>query len=317
MLARRKLLGILASTWTAQAIYAVCKLGVPDLLAEGPATASALAAATGADQVALTRLLRALCGAGILTQPDRGTFALTSTGELLRSEVPGSVRLNALMQGDEIFRSFAEIMHTVAGNGPAFEKVYGTGFYDYLARNPEAAAIFVASMADEGVPSGLYEVDLGGAGTIVDVGGGDGGLLLAVLGDEQHGILLELGPAVQRAKERLAPLGDRVTFREGSFFDAVPEKGDVYVLCRVLHNWNDENASRILRRVKEAMPARGRLVVLEEFLDESSGGPVDLLMLVTLEGRDRTAAEYQDLLERHGFAVTKIGRGVLEAGHGS
>jgi SAM-dependent methyltransferase len=317
MLARRKLLGILASTWTAQAIYAVCKLGVPDLLAQGPATASALAAATGADQVALTRLLRALCGAGILTQPEPGTFALTSTGELLRSEVPGSVRLNALMQGDEIFRSFAEIMHTVAGNGPAFEKVYGIGFYDYLARNPDAAGIFVASMADEGVPSGLGEVDLSGAGTIVDVGGGDGGLLLAVLGDEQHGILLELGPAVQRARERLAPLGGRVTLVEGSFFDGVPEKGDVYVLCRVLHNWNDDNASRILRRVKDAMPPQGRLVVLEEFLDESSGGPVDLLMLVTLEGRDRTAAEYRELLERNGFAITKTGQGVLEARHGS
>jgi hypothetical protein len=316
MLARRKLLGILASTWTAQAIYAVCKLGVPDLVAGGPATASALAAATGADEVALTRLLRALCGAGIFTQPEPGTFALTPSGELLRADVPGSVRLNALMQGDEIFRSFAEIMHTVAGNGPAFEKVYGTGFYDYLAQNPEAASTFVASMADEGVPAGLGELDLSDAETIVDVGGGDGGLLLSALSGHQRGILLELGPAVSRARERLAPLGDRVTLVEGSFFDRVPEKGDVYVLCRVLHNWNDENAGRILDRVKEAMPARGRLVVLEDFLDERSGGPVDLLMLVTLEGRDRTAEEYQKLLERHGFTVTRTGQGVLEARHG-
>ncbi|GIH06762.1 hypothetical protein Rhe02_48290 [Rhizocola hellebori] len=317
MLARKKLLGILASTWTAQAMYAVCKLGVPDLIAEGPATASALADATGADRVVLTRLLRALCGAGMFTQPEPGTFALTATGQLLRAQVPGSVRLNALMQGDEIFRSFAEIMHTVAGNGPAFEKVYGTGFYDYLAQNPEAAGIFIESMADEGVPPGLAEVDLSSAVTIVDVGGGDGGLLLEVLADTQRGILLELGPAVEQARKRLAPLGDRVTLVEGSFFDGVPENGDVYVLCRVLHNWNDENASRILRRVKEAMPARGRLVVLEEFLGEASGGPVDLLMLVTLQGRDRTAAEYQDLLQRNGFAVTRTGHGVLEAEHGS
>jgi hypothetical protein len=317
MLARRKLLGILASTWTAQAIYAVCKLGVPDLIAEGPATASSLAAATGADEVALTRLLRALCGAGIFTKPEPGTFALTSTGELLRADVPGSVRLNALMQGDEIFRAFAEIMHTVAGKGPAFEKVYGTGFYDYLTQNPEAASTFVASMADEGVPAALGEVDLSDAETIVDVGGGDGGLLLSVLAEHQRAILLELGPAIERARERLAPLGERVTLIEGSFFDQVPAKGDVYVLCRVLHNWNDENASRILKRVKEAMPTYGRLVVLEDFLDERSGGPVDLLMLVTLEGRDRTAREYQDLLQRNGFAVTKTAQGVLEAGHGS
>ncbi len=315
MLARKKLLGILAGTWTAQAIYAVCKLGVPDLLAEGPATASALASATGADQVALTRLLRALCGAGVLTQPQAGTFALTASGQLLRSDVEGSVRLNALMQGDEVFRSFADIMHTVMGHGPAFEKVYGTGFYDYLSQNAEAARIFTESMADEGVPPGLAEVSFAGEGTIVDVGGGDGGLLEAVLGPGQRGVLLELGPAIARARQRLAPLGDRVTLVEGSFFDVVPGEGDVYVLSRVLHNWNDANASRILKRVKEAMPAHSRLVVAEQFLDETTGGPVDLLMLVTLEGRDRTAAEYRQLLQENGFTVTAVHQGVLEARH--
>ncbi len=315
MLARKRLLGILASTWTAQAIYAVCKLGVPDLIAGGPATASELAGATGADEVVLARLMRALCAVGIFAQPQPGTFALTPTGELLRADVPGSVRLNALMQGEEVFRSFAEIMHTVQGKGPAFEKVYGTGFYDYLAQNPEAASTFVASMGDEGVPPGLAEIDLGADETIVDVGGGDGGLLAALLTEGRRGVLLELGPALERARQRLAPLGERVTFVQGSFFDEVPDKGDVYVLCRVLHNWNDENAGRILKRVKGAMPANARLVVLEEFLDETGSGPVDLLMLVTLEGRDRTAAEYRDLLQRHGFTVLKQGPGVLEAEH--
>ncbi|HCT75083.1 MAG TPA: methyltransferase [Micromonosporaceae bacterium] len=317
MLARKKLLGILAGPWLAQAVYAVVKLGVPDLLAEGPATASSLSAATGADQGALTRLLRALCSAGIFTQPTPGTFALTATGDLLRADVPGSVRLNALMQGDEVFRSFSEIMHTVLGKGPAFEKVYGYPFYDYLERNPEAAHTFTASMADQKPPEALATCDLSWASTIVDIGGGDGGLLLSLLEPHQLGVLVELPSAMVHARERLAPLGDRVSLVEGSFFDPVPPDGDVYVLCRVLHNWSDENAGLILQRIREAIPPHGRLVVLEDFLTEQGGGMVDLLMLVTLEGRDRTSAEYQELLQRNGFKVVEERPGVLEAVRGS
>src|SRR5689334_11278827 len=123
MLARRKLLGILAGPWICQALFAVVKLGVPDLLAAGPATAESLASATGASQEALVRVMRALCAAGILAEPSPRTFALTATGQLLRSDVEGSVRLHALMQGDEVYRSFAEITHTVMGGGPSFEKL--------------------------------------------------------------------------------------------------------------------------------------------------------------------------------------------------
>jgi hypothetical protein len=312
MLARKKLLGILAGPWTAQALYAVVKLGVPDLLAAGPATAVSLAATTGADPVVLARILRALCGAGIFAQPSPDSFELTATGSLLRSDVDGSVRPHVLMQGDEIYRSFAEIMHTVHGGGPAFEKVYGQPFYEYVETHPEAAQAFAVAMAAELPPPALSTCDLSSASVLVDVGGGDGGLLLEALAPHQRGVLAELPSAIYLAGQRLESLGDRVSFVPGSFFESVPPGGDVYFLCRVLHNWSDEDASRILARVHSAMPAHGRLIVLEDF----AAGMVDLLMLVTMQGRDRTAAEYQELLENNGFRVTSVRPGVLEAVHG-
>lgn len=313
MLARKRLLGLLSGTWVAQAVYAVVKLGVPDLLTQGPAPAAELARQTGASEEALVRLLRVLCGAGLFTQPEPGHFGLTASGELLRADVPGSVRLNALMQGEEVFRSFAEIMHTVRGNGPAFDKVHGTSFYAYLEEHPEAAQTFNASMGDQQPPAAVDTCDLTDAKSIVDIGGGDGRLLERVLSEDQRAVLLELPTALAAARERLARFGDRVEFVEGSFFSRVPAGGEVYVLSRVLHNWSDANAARILANVREAMPAHGRLIVLEDFLSDSGGGLVDLLMLVTLEGRDRTGAEYERLLAANGFTVTAMRPGVLEA----
>ena len=344
-LARRKLLGILSGAWLGQACYAVVKLGVPDLLAAGPRAVDDLAAATGAHPRVLHRLLRALAGAGVLRQTGPGTFALSSTGELLRSDAPGSTHLVALMHGEEVLRSFAEIMHTVRTGAPAFEKVYGRPFYEYLDDNPDAASIFIGSMGDQPVPAGLSTCDLSGVATLVDVGGGNGTLLAEVLTAYQgmRGVLLERPDAVAAARARLgeAGLADRVSFVEGSFFDAVPTGGDVYVLARVLHNWNDEHALEILRRVHAAAPPGARLVVLEELLPEAgppptadaptpsggtaAGGPAaaglgDLLMLVTLEGFDRTGVEYRELLAATGFDVLAVrhvsGRqtgGVVEA----
>jgi O-methyltransferase domain/Dimerisation domain len=313
MLARRKLLGILAGPWTAQALYAVVKLGVPDLLAAGPATPDALAATTGADATALARVMRALCLAGILAQPAPGVFELTSTGQLLRSDVDGSLRPHVLMQGDEVYRSFAEIMHTVLGGGPAFEKVYGQPFYEYVEGHPEAAQAFAVAMAAEKPPEALSTCDLSSAGVLVDIGGGDGGLLREALAPGQRGVLVELPSAIAQARQRLASLGERVSFVTGSFFEPViPTDGDVYFLCRVLHNWSDEDAGRILAQARAAMPGHARLIVLEDF---TGGGLVDLLMLVTMHGRDRSAEEYTDLLERNGFHVIAARPGVLEAAH--
>jgi hypothetical protein len=328
-LARRRLLGILSGSWLAQACYAAVKLGLPDQLAAGPRTAADLAAATGAHARTLARLLRALASAGVLRHCGAGRFGLTPVGQLLRTGAPGSAVQTALMQGEEVFRSFAEIMHTVRTGEPAFEKVYGQPFYAYLDEHPAAARTFHDAMGGQPVPAVLSTCDLSGARSVVDVGGGDGALLARLLTDHpgMRGALVERPDALRQAGSRLsaAGLAQRVELLEGSFFDPLPAGRDIYVLARILHNWADARARHILDRVHEAMPPGGRLLVLEELLPAepdpaAGGGLVDLLMLVTLEGYDRTEDEYRQLLSEAGFEVRAArpgtGRGacgVLEA----
>jgi hypothetical protein len=311
---RRRLLGILSGSWVAQGCYALAKLGVPDLLAGGPRPADELARATGADPEALHRLLRAMARCGLLRSDTPGVFALTATSELLRSDVPDSVYLHALMQGEEVFASFAEIMYTLRTGRPAFEKVYGRPFYAYLDEHPDAAAVFTTSMGAQPVPPVLDEVDWSTVdGAVVDLGGGDGGLLAEILAGRSglRGVLFERPGALAGARERMAGAGlaGRVEFVEGDFFASVPAHGGAYLLARVLHNWDDGRAAALLDRVRAAMPAHARLLVVEEFLAErvppgtGGGGMVDLLMLVTMTGHDRTEAQYRRLLAGAGFEV--------------
>jgi hypothetical protein len=313
--ARRKLLGMLSGSWLAQACYAIVTLGIPDLLAGGPRTAEDLAAATGAEPRVLARLLRALAAAGVFKQIPTQGYALTSVGDLLRSDVDGSAATIALMHGDQVYRAFGDIMHTVRTGEPAFAHVYGLPFYDYLDANPAAAAIFNASMGDQPVPAGFGECDLTGIGHLVDVGGGNGSLLAEVLARHpaMHGTLVERADAAAAARSRFAAadLDGRTTVVESDFFAGVPSGADAYVLARILHNWNDGHALDILARIHSAAAPGTRLYVLEELMPDDpvaapAAGMVDLLMLVTLEGFDRTAAEYAALLDKAGFTVTAV-----------
>jgi hypothetical protein len=328
---RKRLLAMLCATWTAQACSVFAALGLADRMAAGSRTTTELAAAADLDAMALRRLLAALAEAGVLHQTSADRFELSQIGEYLRSDVPGSMHGTAVLYGAEVYQSFGGLLDTVRTGRPAFTDRFGHPFFEYLSRNPRFAASFNAAMsaAPELQPSDAYLFD--GARTIVDVGGGDGGLLAQVLSDrpELHGVLIELPETAARARDRLAEAGvlGRVQITAGSFFDHVPGGGDLYVLRRVLHNWNDENARRVLARVRAAMDADARLLVLEELL---SPGPhacgagagawvapreriVDLLMLVLMEGRDRTAQEYTTLLAGSGFAVRNVAAGAIEA----
>ncbi|HEX4725392.1 MAG TPA: methyltransferase [Pseudonocardiaceae bacterium] len=314
--ARRKLLGMVSGGVLAQCCYAVAELGVADLLADGPRPVAELAAKCGADPLTLDRLLDDLTHFGLFRHDDVDGYALTSVGELLRADVPGSLRQAAIMHGAAVARSFAAITHTLRTGRPAFDEVHGQRFYDYVAEHPDIGDTFADAMgAAVGVPPVIagYET-LATAGLVIDVGGGDGGVLADILAAHPHlrGILLELPGAIRGARARLADagLGDRAELVPGSFFDEVPGGGDVYVLARVLHNWTDEHAMVILRRVRQAMPAGARLVVLERFRSAAGGSVttamVDLLMLGLLDGRQRTEAEYVTLLQDAGFAVVGV-----------
>jgi len=312
--ARRRLLGVLSGGVLAQCCYAVAKLGVPDELAAGPLPAAELAARTGANPQALRRILRALAAMGLFRRTEPDMYELTSASELLRSDVPGTLRRTAILHGEEVHRSFAEIMHTVHTGQPGFPVVHGMPFYDYLGEHPGIADTFAEAMGSEPVPAVLADCAL--HGTVVDVGGGNGALLaeLLIARPELRGVLLELPDSIRAARVRLAGLADRVELVAGSFFDRVPGGGDVYVLARVLHNWTDEHAESILRAVAAAMPGGARLVVVERLVPEetAAAGLVDLLMLGMLEGHDRTEAEYLTLLDKAGFEVMAVHSGAAE-----
>jgi hypothetical protein len=314
---RERLLGMLATGGLAQGCYVLAKLRLADLMAEGPRTAEDLAAASGAHPLALRRLLAALAAAGLLRESEGPTYGLTPMTELLCSDSPDSARATAIMHGEEVYRSFGGILHTIQTGEPAFEREYGVPFYTYLEQAPEVAATFAASMGAQPIPEVAFACDIPDGATVVDIGGGRGGLLAALLAraPRRRGILVELPSAAAHAKELLAEasLLDRVEIVEGSFFNGVPPGGDVYLLARVLHNWSDAHAIDALRVVRRSMAEGSRLIVLERFLSPGPAGPrsaaasranvVDLMMLVMLEGRDRTEAEYRELLAAAGLRV--------------
>ncbi|GIG59814.1 methyltransferase [Longispora fulva] len=312
---RGQLLTILQGTWIAQACYALAKLEIPDLLADGPRPAADLAEECGADPQALHRLLRVLVYLGLLAQPAPDTFALTEVTALMRRDIPGSMHGTALIYGEDVFRCFAEVMHPLLHGRPGFEKVAGKPIYDYLNDNAEAARTWNESMSRNRIPEILASCDLTEAKVVVDVGGGTGRLLAQLLATHPHlrGVLQELPTAVEQARELFvdAGLADRVDLVAGSFFDTVPEGGDTYILARCLHNWNDEHALTILRRVRDAMGPCARLLVLED-LTTDDVSLVDLVMLVQHEGHDRTEEQYRALLDAAGFQVMRTRR--LEGG---
>lgn len=309
---RRKIMGFIV----AQAIHAVTEAGVVDALAGGPRPAAELAAATGTDPDALRRFLRALAGEGLFVEEPAGTFALTEVGALLRSDTPGSLRHFSRLMVDEAYQVWELAGHSLRTGEAAFAHRFGRPMFDWLADHPEKAAGFSAAQA------GLVELrllplldhDWSGVSTVVDVGGGNGGLLARLLARHAHlaGTLLDEPHVVEQARAHLAEagVGDRCRLVPGDFFAAVPGGGDTYVLAQILHDWDDEHAGRILARCREAIPEHGRLLILEQAIAED-GQPhpaklLDLHMLVLLGGRERTEAEWRALLAAAGFSVTAI-----------
>jgi O-methyltransferase domain len=307
----------LTGGWVARAVEAVATLGIADQLASGPLPVAELAARTGTDADALHRVLRALVPAGLFTvSADR--YALTSAGECLRSDVPGSVRPFAVFMGAEsVRRSWEGLDQTLRTGRTAFEDIYGDQIFSWYASHPEAARIAAAGLTSRSAAENdaiAAEIELGDVRRIVDVGGGEGTLLRTLLRAHPaaSGVLAELPHVLALARAGLtgAPEADRVDLVETDFFASVPEGGDVFLLKKVLHDWADEPAAAILRSVRAAMADDARLLVCE-FAVPADGSPsfavlLDLLMLVYAGGRERTAAEHEALLAGAGLRLTDV-----------
>jgi SAM-dependent methyltransferase len=307
--ARARLVEMINGPWVAQSLYVAAKLGLADMV-DGATRSDDLAADLEVDAAALYRVMRGLASIGVFRETEPGTFTLAALGECLRTAAPGSVRAYATLTGELHFRCWAEVMHSVRTGRPAFELVFGTDLYAYLAARPDLAELFEHGVAERGreLHAAVVEaLDLDGAGTIVDVGGGRGELLTALLEATPgaRGILFDRPEVIAQA----GPI-ERCEVVGGDFFEGVPAGGDVYVLSRVLHDWDDRRAASLLANCRRAMGDGGRLIVVSRVIPADDGPHEsklnDLNMLVMRGGRERTAAEFRTLLERAGFELAQV-----------
>ena len=309
---------MLAGAWLAQALSVAARLGIADRLAAGPLSAAELAERLETDAIATYRLLRALAGAGVFRESEDGRFALTPLASPLRADAPDSVRDYAIMAGERwVWASIGGLMHSVKTGAPAFHHLFGVPLFDYYVAHPEAGRIgsdglkSVGRGQDEAVAATL---ELRGGRRLVDVGGGQGGLLAALLAahPEAEGMLFDLPHVVALAPPVLAAAGvaSRCRITGGDFFEALPRDGEIYLLRKVLHDWDDRRADQLLAVCRDAMPAGARLVVAEAIVPEGNALAyaklLDLLMLAYAGGRERTEREYRALLAAAGFTVDRI-----------
>ena len=301
------------------ALGVVAQLGVADHLADGPRSTADLAARTGANEDALYRVLRALATTGIFTETSSRTFALTPSGALLRSNVPGSVKDMVLWLCDSFhFRVYAEMAHSVRTGETLGDKLLGMPVFEYLQQNPELAARFNNAMTNfsAGIaPAVLEAYDFGGIGVLVDVAGGHGMLLASVLRKypSMRGILFDVEHVIAgaNAPEALG-VADRCDKVSGDFFKAVPRGGDAYVLKSIIHDWDDEKAGAILRNTRDALEGKpnGKVLLVEAVIKPGNEPDLsklgDLEMLLLPGGRERTEAEFAALFARNGFQLTRV-----------
>jgi SAM-dependent methyltransferase len=311
--AEAQLLRMIGGYRVTQALYVVTKLGIPDLLSDGPKDAATLAVVTGVRPDPLFRVLRALASIGVFSVEEDQRFGLTDVGRLLRSDPEGSMALPTLFAGEEPYRAWGDLLHTVKTGDTAFDHRFGMGHFDYLAQHPEASMTFHRLMGWSSRAAGppLEGYDFGPHKLVVDVGGGSGTLIASLLraNPTMRGILFDQASAVIEAPARIARSGvtDRCTVVTGSAFDAVPSGGDVYVMSRILHDWSDEKALVLLANCRKAMSRGGVLLLVEGVLPESDAPPprlwLDLVMMVMNGGRERTEKEWGRLLAKAGFSL--------------
>jgi hypothetical protein len=308
---------LLTGAWKAQAIYVAAYLGLADLLAAGPRTSAELAEETGTHVPSVYRLLRALASIGIFREEEPGRFGLTPLGDRLRSDRPDSQRSLAIMMGEEHYRCWGDLLQSIRTGQTAFERLYGRPCFDYLASHPRSAQLFDEAMVGvHGVETQamIDAYDFSPFHTLVDVGGGNGSLLTAVL--QRHprlrGVLYEQPHVIERALPglRAAGVAERCQAVGGNFFESVPPGGDAYLMRHIIHAWNDDQALTILRNCRQAMGPQARLLLVESVIP-SGNDPffakfLDLNMLLIPGGQERTEAEYRALYEKAGFRLTRV-----------
>ncbi len=304
--------------WIAQAVSVAAKLGVADLLKDGPRDCDELARANQVDAAALYRVLRALASVGVFVEVDERRFGLTPMAEFLRSDVRGSLRAVATMAGEDwTWRPWGELYRSVKTGERAFDEIFGIAPFDFLAGNPGAAAVFDEAMtgwSTQNAEAVAEAYDFSGIGTLMDVGGGHGYLLVTILkaNPALRGILFDTEAVTEGARARIEAegLAERCAVVAGDFLATIPEGADACILKSVIHDWDDRQAGAILRNCGRAVGPGGRVLLAEMVIppgnDPHVGKLLDLEMLIMVGGRERTEAQFRELLDGAGLRLTRV-----------
>jgi SAM-dependent methyltransferase len=306
-----------AGYWVSQAIYVAAKLGIADLLKDGPQSCVVLAEVTGSDAPSLFRLMRALASVSVFSHVGEDCFALSRLAESLQTDAPASLRAMVITIGEIHYQACGNLLHSIQTGSPAFNNVFGTSLFDYLQQNAAASEAFnqgmtnLSSMLAYAI---LMAYDFAGISSIVDVGGGEGKLLRKILelNPEMVGAVFDMPSTIGTVNQELKgnTVGARCSYIAGDFFDSVPGGADAYLLCGVIHDWDDDQAAAILRNCRGAMGENGRLLLVDMVVPENGASCfsklLDLNMLVMNGGRERTKAEFSALLDAADYRLTRI-----------
>jgi ubiquinone/menaquinone biosynthesis C-methylase UbiE len=308
------MLGSLAS----QTLYVAAKLGIADQLIGGPKSVEELATATETDAASLYRVLRALASLGIFIEQDGRKFALTPNAEPLRSDAPNSLRDVAIFWGEDWhWDVWGKILYSVRTGKSAWGQTHGEEVFSFFERNPEAGQIFnraMSSFSSVATAAVIDAYDFSGIETLIDIAGGHGRMLTGILeaNPNTRGILFDLPHVIAGAREQVAAstAAERVEFIDGDFFASVPQGGDAYIMKHIIHDWDDERALAILKNIKQAMKPGSRVLLVEAIIADGNnqdfGKLLDIEMLVSPGGKERTANEYRELFAAAGLKLTRI-----------
>lgn len=314
-----------------QSIFVAADLDIAMLLKDGPRAAADLAAASGSNEDGLYRLLRALSAIGVFEELPGRRFKNSPISEMLRSDVPSSMRAFVRWVGVATeWSAWGQLGHSVRTGKPSFDEVHGMQVFEYLGKNDAVGKIFNEAMTELSTSEGravASAYDFSGIKTLVDVGGGHGELLTQILDKYPsiRGIVYDLPEVIETSRDALRTdrHGEQIDLVEGSFFEKVPPDADAYIMKHILHDWDDEHCERILTNCREAVAKGGRILVVELVVTDDAASAeskvMDLEMLVmTTGGRERTREEFEALFKRAGLKLAGVTRtesavSVLEA----
>lgn len=309
--------GMTNGYWVTQIVYVAAKLGIADLLKEGPQGIEALANSTKTHAPSLYRLMRALGSLGLFRENEVGEYETTALGRCLVSGSPGAVRARAILNGEAWYTAWGGLLQSVRTGDTAFDHLFEMQFFEYLSGNREVAAVFdeaMAASAEVTARAVARAYNFSKSKTIVDVGGGTGAFLAGILQvtPQARGVLFDRPNVVAAAGALLTNAGvaDRCDVIAGDFFEEVAAGGDVYILSWIIHDWDDDRSVTILKNCRRAMASDARLLMIEQVIPDGNEPSLsklyDLHMLVLTGGRERCGDEYRSLLAEADLQLTRI-----------